>query len=119
MKVAVIGASDNPERYSHQAMLLLRQTGHIAYPVHPAAATVAGVPAYVSVTRIPERIDTATIYLAPRNQEKLGDDLINGKLARVIFNPGTENPELEARLREAGIEVREACTLVLLKTGQF
>ena len=119
MKVAVVGASDNPERYSHQAMLLLRQTGHTAYPVHPGAITVAGLPAYASVTRIPVRIDTATIYLSPRNQGKLGDDLIAGNVARVIFNPGTENPELEARLRATGIEVIEACTLVLLNTGQF
>jgi hypothetical protein len=55
----------------------------------------------------------------PNRQKAFYSDIVNLSPERVIFNPGTENPELYAILRKAGIEVLVACTLVLLATGQF
>ena len=66
-----------------------------------------------------EGIDTITLYIGPRHQGEWMDYLISLKPRRIIFNPGTENEEFEQKAREAGIEVEEACTLVLLSTGQF
>ncbi len=119
MNVAVVGASNNPERYIHQAVLLLQEKGHTPYPVHPSLNEVAALAVYDTVHAIPSRIDTVIVYVSGRNQTALADDLLKSEVRRVIFNPGAENPELEGRLREASMEVVEACTLVLLKTGQF
>ena len=119
MNVAVVGASNNPERYSHQAVLLLQEKGHTPYPVHPSIGEVAGLAVYEAVNVIPSPIDTVSVYVSGRNQTALADDLLKSGVRRVIFNPGAENAEVAGRLREAGIEVVEACTLVLLRTGQF
>ena len=119
MNVAVVGASNNSERYSHQAVLLLQEQGHTPYPVHPSIDEVAGLAVYEAVHVIPSPIDTVSVYVSGRNQTSLADDLLKSGVRRVIFNPGAENAEVAGRLREAGVEVVEACTLVMLRTGQF
>ncbi len=119
MNVAVLGASNKPERYSYKAVRLLREKGHRPYPVHPALAEVDGLPVFRSLSAIPEPIDTITVYLSARNQEPIEDELVASGARRVIFNPGAENPPIAERLRECGKEVVHACTLVLLNTGEF
>jgi uncharacterized protein len=119
MNVAVLGASSKPERYSFKAVQLLRQKGHTPYPVHPALAEIDGLPVFASLRAIPAPVDTVTVYLSAHNQEAIADELLNSSARRVIFNPGAENPELADQLRQRGKEVLEACTLVLLNTGQF
>lgn len=119
MKVAVIGASNKPDRYSYKAVMLLRDKGHEVFPVHPILKDVEGIKVFNSFRSIPEAIDVVTLYVGPSNQDELGDEILQKKPNRVIFNPGTENAQLIAQLREAGIEVLEACTLVMLTTGQF
>lgn len=118
-RVVIIGASDNPERYSHQAQLLLRQHGHEVVPVHPKLAEIEGVPVVADVSAISGPVDTVTLYVGPQISLTLKDKLIALKPRRVIFNPGTENEALEESLIAAGIACEEACTLVLLRTGQF
>ena len=118
-RVVIIGASDNPERYSHQAQLLLRQHGHEVVPVHPKLTEIEGVPVVADVSAISGPVDTVTLYVGPQISLTLKDKLIALKPRRVIFNPGTENAALEEALMAAGIACEEACTLVLLRTGQF
>ena len=118
-RVVIIGASDNPERYSHQAQLLLRQHGHEVVPVHPKLAEIEGVPVVADVSAISGPVDTVTLYIGPQISLTLKDKLIALKPRRVIFNPGTENAALKEALTNAGIACEEACTLVLLRTGQF
>jgi uncharacterized protein len=119
MNVAVLGASNKPERYSFKAVRMLREKGHTPYPVHPALPEVDGIPAWPSLRAISEPIHTVTVYLSPRNQQSIADQLLNSAVSRVIFNPGAENPELAAKLTQRGKEVLHDCTLVLLATGQF
>ena len=119
MNVAVIGASNKPERYSYKAIALLSEKGHKPYPVHPSLPKVEGIPVYSSLRNIPEPIDTISVYLSAENQENIAGDILKSGARRVIFNPGAENPELSDKLKKAGIEAMDACTLVLLKTGQF
>ena len=118
-RVVIIGASDNPERYSHQAQLLLRQHGHEIVPVHPKLTEIEGVRVVADVSAISGPVDTVTLYVGPQISLTLKDKLIALKPRRVIFNPGTENAALEEALTNAGIACEEACTLVLLRTGQF
>ncbi len=119
MNVAVLGASNNPDRYSHKAVLLLKEKGHSPYPVNPAIHSIGGIPAFASLALVPVPLDVVTLYLGRANQKKIADDILASRPRRVIFNPGAENPDLAERLAEADIETIEACTLVLLKTGQF
>jgi uncharacterized protein len=119
MNVAILGASNKPERYSNQALHLLADKGHAVFPVHPALADIDGHPVFNTLADIPEPLDTVTMYVSPAHSTGMGDALLAAAPRRVVFNPGTENPELEARLAAAGIETLRACTLVLLRTGQF
>ena len=119
MNVAVIGASKNPERYSHKAVLLLLEKGHRPFPVHPGLESLAECPVFKSLRDVDEAVHTVTVYLSAKNQGDLGAEIRQAGVQRVIFNPGTENPGLVLELRAAGILVVEACTLVMLHTGQF
>lgn len=117
--VAVVGASPKPERYSNQAVRLLRTHGHTVLPVNPAQTEIEGLPVVPSVDALPRGIDTVTLYVGPRRSGALLSALLALRPRRVIFNPGAENPALAQALQAAGIGVEEACTLVLLRTGQF
>ncbi len=118
-RVVIIGASDNPERYSHRALLLLRKHGHEVIPVHPRLAEIEGIPVVADVSLISGPVDTVTMYVGAAISAGLQEKLIALKPGRVIFNPGAENASLADALQKAGIACEDACTLVLLNTGQF
>ncbi len=118
-KVAVIGASPKEERYSNKAQRLLAEYHHTPIPVAPGYEEIEGRKVFSALKDIPENVDTVTVYIGPQHQEKIVADMVDVKPRRVIFNPGTENPAVYDQLKQAGIDVVEACTLVLLKTGQF
>ncbi len=119
MNVAVIGASDNPDKYSYQAVILLKEKGHTVFPVHNKIKEIEGVKVYTSIKAIPSPIDTASIYVSEMISNKIGDDIIEKKPRRIIFNPGAENSMLQMRAKSKGIEALNACTLTMLRTGQF
>ncbi len=118
-RVAIIGASDNPERYSHHALVMLRDRGHEIIPVHPKLTEIEGLPVVADVASIRGSVDTVTMYVGPQISAGLSDALIALHPRRVIFNPGAENMDLAAKLRAADINCEEGCTLVLLRTGAF
>ena len=118
-RVAVLGASRNPERYSNMAVKRLLEAGHEVIPVHPALTEVEELPVTPSLGEIDGEVDTLTVYVSPKLSTPMSDAMLALKPGRVIFNPGTENDELEAALQAAGIETLQACTLVLLSTEQF
>jgi uncharacterized protein len=119
MKVAILGASDNPERYSYKAFRMLLEYKHTPLPVTPKFNEFEGVAAYKTLKDIKTSVDTLTMYVGPQISSGLEADILGLKPKRVIFNPGSENPPLEKKLSAAGIEVLDACTLVMLRTNQF
>jgi len=119
MNVAILGASKKPDRYSFKALMLLKEKNHTPYPVHPILQVIEGIPVFASLRSIPVPLDVVTLYLGSAHQERVAEEIAQSRPRRVIFNPGAENPALAARLQAAGIEALNACTLVLLKTGQF
>jgi uncharacterized protein len=120
MKVAVLGASPKPDRYSNKAVRLLGEHGHEPIPVNPGYDEIEGRPVVHALNdMIPGSVDTLTVYVGPDRTADLAEDILQLKPSRVIFNPGAENRVLAEQLRAHGIEVLEACTLVLLNTGQF
>lgn len=118
-RVAVVGASPKAERYSNRAVRLLLKHGHEVVPVHPALTSLEGLPVVHRVADLTGHIDTLTLYVAPNVSTKLADAIVDLHPDRVIFNPGTENADLQATLEAHGIKAEQACTLVLLNTGQF
>ncbi len=119
MNVAVIGASDKPDRFSYKAFKLLQEKGHQVYPVHQRIKTVEGTPVFASIKDIPQDIDTVTLYVAADISNQLTNDILECVPQRIIFNPGAENPQLAAKAQAKGIHTVEDCTLVMLRTGQF
>ena len=117
-KSLVFGASLKPHRYSYLAMNRLVENGYEALGFGLRAGEVAGAPVVTELAGIQD-IHTLTLYMNPRRQKPFYDDILLLAPKRVIFNPGTENPELEELLRHAGIEVTVACTLVLLATRMY
>lgn len=118
-RVVIVGASDNPERYSHRALLSLQQRGHAVVPVHPKLVEIEGIAVVADLSTITGAVDTVTMYVGAAISGGLTEKLIALKPRRVIFNPGAENAVLAEALQQAGIACVEACTLVLLSTGQF
>jgi predicted CoA-binding protein len=117
--VAVLGASAKPDRYAYQALVLLREYGHRALPINPAFDEILGEKCYPKISDAPGPIDTVTLYLGQARSNPLIAEIIGAKPRRIIMNPGAENATLATKAEEAGIEVVEGCTLVMLRTGQF
>ena len=113
-----MGASANPDRYSNMAIKRLRAHSHPVIAVGNRAGKVGDVD--ISRDQVSDTdVDTVTLYLNPQNQVEYYDYILNLQPKRIIFNPGTENPELIKKAREKNIEPVVACTLVMLSTGQY
>ena len=117
--VAIIGATDKPDRYANKAMHALRKHGHEVILVNPFKQEVDGQKCLDSVADYDGRIDTVTLYINPKRFQDHIDDVIKVHPERVIMNPGTEDDAHRRALENAGITVLPACTLVLLSTNQF
>lgn len=118
-KVAVLGASTKEDRYSFKAVRMLKEHGFSPIPVHPAGHTVDGVEGVKALSDITDQVDTLTFYVNSDISSAAYDSILTLAPRRAIFNPGSENPSLAKKLSEAGIEVVEACTLVMLRTDQY
>jgi predicted CoA-binding protein len=117
-KTLVLGASDNPSRYSFLAIHRLRSHG---YPV-VAIGKKNSVVSDVTIEKEKKdfgNVDTVTLYLNPMHQKQYYDYMVSLKPKRIIFNPGAENDELADLAEKNGIKTMEACTLVLLSTNQY
>ena len=114
----VIGASKKPGRYANMAIELLKEYGHEVYAFGKDSGMVGNTPILQQIPTI-DGLDTVTMYVAPENQSELIPKITSLQPKRIIFNPGTENPDFEHIARLAGIEVEIACTLVMLRSNQY
>ena len=117
-KTLVLGASPKPYRYAFKAITMLVDKGHSVIAIGQNAGEVAGIT--IRTKNIPlANIDTVTLYLNPARQRDYYNYIVETKPKRVVFNPGTENPEFYQLLELNKIKVEVACTLVLLATNQY
>ncbi len=117
-KTLVLGATTRADRYAYRAVQMLVNKGHEVVAVGRDVGEVSGV--HIHNQKVPlEDIDTVTLYLNPRNQREYYDYIVDASPKRVVFNPGTENPELYQLLRDNHIEIDVACTLILLAINQY
>lgn len=117
-KTIVLGASQNPARYSNMAVTRLNSHNHTVVAIGRREGKIGNTQI---VTGQPKEddVDTVTLYLNPQNQKPYYDYILSLRPKRIIFNPGAENDELEKLAQQNGIQTMEACTLVLLSIGQF
>lgn len=114
----VIGASPNADRYSYKATISLQNHQQPVFPIGIRSGQINGLN-IITDKPVLENIDTVTLYVGPDNQAQWIDYIFSLNPKRIIFNPGTENPEFETLAKNKGIEVLEACTLVLLSINQY
>ncbi len=117
-KTVLLGASDNPSRYSFLAANRLITAGHEVILIGKKAGSIQDNKIVTGTPKVSE-VHTVSIYLNLQNQKQYYNYILSLKPQRVIFNPGAENPELENLLTENRILFEHACTLVLLSTGAF
>ena len=117
-KTVVLGATDNPTRYSYLAVDKLRAHNHPVVAIGRKEGKVGDVDITTEHPALND-VDTVTLYLNAKNQEQLYDYILSLHPKRIIFNPGAENEALEKLAKENGIQPMEACTLVMLSTGQY
>ncbi|MEP7319433.1 MAG: CoA-binding protein, partial [Panacibacter sp.] len=117
-KTVVLGASENPARYSYLAVNRLAAHNHPVVAIGKKKGKVGEVPVITEHPNL-ENVDTVTLYLNEQNQKQYYDYILSLHPKRIIFNPGAENDELAEIAASKGIQTMEACTLVLLSTGQY
>ena len=117
-KTLVIGASKNPSRYSYLAVQKLSQHNHPVIALGKNKGEIGNIEIETEKKQLND-VDTVTLYLNPGNQKEYYDYILSLNPKRIIFNPGAENDELEQLAQQKGIKTMEACTLVLLSTGQY
>ncbi len=117
-KTLVIGASTNPERYSFLAVKKLLGHDQEVVAIGLNEGEIGGLKIQTGKPLF-DNIDTVTLYIAPAHQPEYYSYILSLKPRRIIFNPGTENTEFEDLATSAGIEIQEACTLVLLSIGAY
>jgi predicted CoA-binding protein len=117
-KTVVLGASIHPERYSNRAVRQLQKQGHEVIAIGNAEGEIDGVKIHTDKPEL-SSVDTLSLYLNPTHQKEWYSYILSINPRRIIFNPGTENSELEDLADSHGIQTDESCTLVLLSTGQY
>ncbi len=117
-KTLVLGASENPSRYSYLALQRLQTHQNPVVAIGKRKGVVGNV-AIETEKKEWTDVDTVTLYLNPMHQKQYYDYIISLKPKRIIFNPGAENDELAKIAASKGIKLLEACTLVMLATGQY
>ncbi len=119
MSVVVVGATPKRHRFANRALRLLKEQGYHVIPVHPVYREIEGLPVVGSLAQVNPPVHTVTLYVSCEKSRGLGSALLALRPTRVIFNPGAECPELEEALTASGISCLHACTIVLLRCGQF
>lgn len=117
--VAILGASNDPNRYAYKAMLALAVHGHKVLLVNPYHDQIDGVQCYQNLAACPGGVDTITVYVRPGTLRGLLKDIVDARPKRVILNPGAQDPDSTSQLQRVGIKVQNACTLVLLSTNRY
>jgi predicted CoA-binding protein len=119
-KTVIVGATTNESRYAYMAAEMLTNYQHEIVPIGIKKGEVMGQTILdIKSKPIIGEVDTVTLYIGPQHQPEHYSYLLSLKPKRFIFNPGTENPEFEKMVEQSGVEAIEACTLVMLRTGQY
>ena len=115
--VAIVGASGDPERYSHQAILRYLAQGWTVWPIHPKGGTIAGLPVLTRIEDLPGRPDIVCLYVNPQIGLGMLEAIAAANPMLLWLNPGADGPAIAVPARAKGLRVVEACTLVVQAQG--
>src|SRR5689334_7511334 len=110
--VAVIGASNNRDKFGNKAVRAYLQQGHTVYPVNPKEATIEGLPVYKTILNVPVRPDLVSVYLPPAVLLNVLPDIAAKGCDELWLNPGTESDEVLDVAEQLGLNVIQACSIV-------
>ena len=115
----ILGASPNPDRFSYKAMRSLqrREIPFIASGLRDV--TVGDFTIHKGIPKKCGPIHTVTLYMSARHQKDYYKDILALHPKRIIFNPGTANPELEELATKEGINCVRDCMLIMLSNGNY
>lgn len=112
--VVIVGASADRKKYGNKAVRAYLAAGYDVFPVHPTEPTIEGIPAFSSVSTIPQQsFDRVTFYLSPKVGVKALDDLTGKSIRQLILNPGADGPEVVAKAQERGWNVVQGCSIIM------
>jgi predicted CoA-binding protein len=111
MRIAIIGASKDREKYSNKAVRAYRSKDHVVFPVNPTEREIEGLICYNSISEIPLDVEVASLYVPPEVGTKVADELIKRSIKTVYLNPGADSDEIFEKLNAAGIEVIRQCSI--------
>lgn len=114
MNVAIIGASNNQQKFGNKAVRSYINGGHTVFPVNPNEAEVEGLKCYPAVASIPEKIDRVLLYVPPSVGLAVLDDLASAGVGEVLVNPGAGSPELMARGHQLGLNLVQSCAILAI-----
>jgi predicted CoA-binding protein len=117
--VAVIGASNDRQKFGNRAVRAYVQQGHTVFPINPHEDWVEGLPAFRSILDVPGRVDMATFYVPPAIGEQVIEEVARKGVAEVWLNPGAESDRLVARARSLHIEPVVACSIVAIGKNPY
>jgi len=112
--IAIIGASSRREKFANKAVRAFTEEGYTVYAVHPKETEVEGLPVYRSVTDIPGDVQIASLYVGPAIGEAALEGIKAKGIRTVFVNPGAGSPELLAKGRELGLEMRDECSILAI-----
>jgi len=110
--VAVIGASNDRNKYGNKAVRAYLQQGYTVYPVNPNESQVEGLPAFKSIDEVPVRPVRVTVYVPPQVLLKLLPGIAAKGCDELWLNPGTESEEVVAEADRLGLKVIQACSIL-------
>ena len=119
LSIAILGASNNKTRYSNILLNKLKNENCKIYLINPSCNKIDNIKVYDSLSSLPESVDIISVYLNPLHVSSIKNELLLSNASKIIFNPGSENSKIINELRENGLNVLEACTLVLNSTKQL
>lgn len=114
----MLGASLKPHRFSHKAVAKLASKGYEVVAFGLNEGEINGVTIDTKLKEYDD-IHTVTLYMNPNRQPDFYEYILSLQPERVIFNPGTENPDFCKMLQEKEIKCEVACTLVMLASNQY
>lgn len=111
-RFALVGATDNKEKFGYKILMSLISRGYDVYPVNPRLETVDGRKCYKGLADLPVKVDVVDLVVPPAVTEKIVEECKNLSLTRVWMQPGASSEKAIQYCNDNGIKVvHDACVM--------
>lgn len=112
-KFAVVGATDNAEKYGNQILHNLRNRGYEVYPVNPRLQVIEGARCYASLSELPEKVDVVDFVVPPAATVNILKECLEQGLDRIWLQPGSESETAIRFCEENNLKVvHDVCVML-------